>query len=84
MSFALAERVGRAEAHRLVRDACARAVAATRPLREELLDDGAIRAHLSPAEIDAALDPAGYLGSADVFVARALDLYRNEREADSR
>jgi 3-carboxy-cis,cis-muconate cycloisomerase len=34
--------------------------------------------HLSPAEVDSALDPAAYLGSADVFVDRALELYRRE------
>jgi adenylosuccinate lyase len=32
----------------------------------------------SPEEIDAALDPASYLGSADEFITRALNLYREE------
>jgi 3-carboxy-cis,cis-muconate cycloisomerase len=32
----------------------------------------------SEEEIDAALDPAGYLGSAGNFVDRALALYRKE------
>lgn len=31
-----------------------------------------MRAHLSEVDIDAALDPAGYLGSAGEFVDRAL------------
>ena len=31
-----------------------------------------------PAELDELLDPAGYLGSAGVFVDRALDRYRKE------
>jgi 3-carboxy-cis,cis-muconate cycloisomerase len=34
--------------------------------------------HLSPEEVESALDPAGYLGSAGVFVDRALELYRRE------
>jgi len=38
----------------------------------------ALSAHLSPAELDELLDPAGYLGSAGVFVDRALDRYREE------
>ena len=33
-------------------------------------------AALSEEEIDRALDPAGYLGSADAFVDRALSRYR--------
>jgi 3-carboxy-cis,cis-muconate cycloisomerase len=33
---------------------------------------------LSEGEIDAALDPAGYLGSAGAFVDRALALYSEE------
>ena len=34
------------------------------------------RIGLAPEELDAALDPTGYLGSAEAFVDRALDLYR--------
>ena len=55
-------------------EACARAVAAGRPLRDELAADP--RVELTAAELDAAFDPAGYLGSAEAFVDRALDLYR--------
>ena len=33
---------------------------------------------LSAGDIDAALDPAGYLGSAGAFVGRALELYHEE------
>jgi 3-carboxy-cis,cis-muconate cycloisomerase len=72
----LAERIGRSEAHDLVDAACVRAAGAGRHLREELLADPTISAHLSPAEVDAALDPAGYLGSADAFIDRALTAYR--------
>ena len=73
-----AERLGRLKAHDLVQAACRRALDRGGHLREELLEDPEIREVLSPEEIDAALDPAGYLGSADAFVGRALDLYREE------
>jgi 3-carboxy-cis,cis-muconate cycloisomerase len=63
VSMALAERIGRAEAHRRVKDA----LDAGRPLRDEF--------DLSEEE----LDPAGYLGSADAFVDRALERYREHR-----
>ena len=55
-----------------------RAVDGPRSFREELLGDDEIREVLSEEEIDAALDPAGYLGSAGTFVDRALALYRKE------
>jgi 3-carboxy-cis,cis-muconate cycloisomerase len=72
--MALRERIGRSEAHHLVEAASRRAVEAGRPFREELLDDDAIE--LSSEEIDRALDPAAHLGSADAFIERALERYR--------
>ncbi len=73
-----AERLGRLKAHDLVQAACRRALDRGKHLREELLEDAEVGEVLSPEEIDAALDPAGYLGSADEFVERALNLYREE------
>jgi 3-carboxy-cis,cis-muconate cycloisomerase len=73
-----AERLGRLKAHDLVQAVARRAADGERPFREELLGDGEIREVLSEEEIDAALDPAGYLGSAGTFVDRALALYRKE------
>jgi 3-carboxy-cis,cis-muconate cycloisomerase len=73
-----AERLGRQRAHDLVKAACHRALEEGKPLREELLEDAEIGRVLPEEEIDAALDPAGYLGSAGEFVARALSLYREE------
>jgi 3-carboxy-cis,cis-muconate cycloisomerase len=73
-----AGRLGRLKAHDLVQAACHRALDRGEHLREELLEDSEICEVLSPEEIDAALDPAGYLGSADEFVERALTLYREE------
>jgi len=55
-----------------------RAAGGRRSFREELLGDDEIREALSEEEIDAALDPSGYLGSAGTFVDRALALYGKE------
>jgi 3-carboxy-cis,cis-muconate cycloisomerase len=74
----LAERLGRLRAHELVEAASHRTLESGRSLREELLAEPALREVLSPEEIDAALDPARYLGSAEEFVDRALELYRGE------
>jgi 3-carboxy-cis,cis-muconate cycloisomerase len=76
-----AEHLGRLRAHDVVEAACRRALDEGKPLREVLLEDAEIRETLSAQEIDAALDPAGYLGSAGAFVDRALDLYRKEVSA---
>jgi 3-carboxy-cis,cis-muconate cycloisomerase len=75
----LADELGRLEAHDLVGAASARASAAGRALRDELLDDP--RIDLSEDELDAAFDPATYLGSAETFVDRALELYGRELDA---
>ncbi|MQA76190.1 MAG: hypothetical protein GEU88_17965, partial [Solirubrobacterales bacterium] len=42
---------------------------------DALLADAEIGAHLPAEEIDRALDPRGYLGSADAFIDRALERY---------
>jgi adenylosuccinate lyase len=46
-----------------------RSVAGGRSLREELLED----ALLEPDQVDRALDPAAYLGSASAFIDRVLE-----------
>ena len=71
-----AEHLGRLEAHDLVEAASHRAIESGMPLREELLSEPRLGEVLSEGEIDAALDPARYLGSAGEFVDRALKLYR--------
>jgi 3-carboxy-cis,cis-muconate cycloisomerase len=72
VSGLLAERLGRVAAHDLVRDAAT----SGRPFREALLAEPRVTEHLSQAELDEALDPAGYLGSAEALVDRALAHYR--------
>lgn len=76
-----ADRLGRLKAHELVEAAARRALDRGSSLREELLAEPVLRELLSPGEIDAALDPAHYLGSSGAFVDRALELYRKEVSA---
>ena len=73
-----AEKIGRMEAHELVQAASRRTVENGTSLRQELADEPGLRDALSEEDLDAALDPAGYLGSAEAFVVRALELYRKE------
>ena len=76
-----AQHLGRLEAHDLVEAASRRALARGRSLREELLAEPVLEEILSAEDIDRALDPMGYLGSAGAFVERALELYREEVQA---
>jgi 3-carboxy-cis,cis-muconate cycloisomerase len=78
-AMVLAEHLGRGRAKDLVEAAARRAVADGRTLRDVLVDDAAVREHLSPEEIDEALDPASYLGSADALIDRALATYERLR-----
>jgi 3-carboxy-cis,cis-muconate cycloisomerase len=80
VTMTMAGRVGRARAHELVAEASRRAAEAERPLLDELLDDEQVSGQLSREELEAALDPARYLGSAEAFVERALSSYREREE----
>ena len=81
VTMAMAADTGRLEAHHLVAEASKRAADAGRPLRDELMDDDAVRERLSPEEIESALDPAAYLGAAPELVERAI---RRHREQEGR
>ena len=55
------------------------------PLGEVLVNDPAVREHLSVAQVGAALDPAAHLGSAGALVDRALQAHcagERHREAE--
>jgi 3-carboxy-cis,cis-muconate cycloisomerase len=87
--FPLAERVsgllapalGAVAAHDLVAEASAAAAAAGLPLRAALLGDPGLRGRLdaagvTPAQVESALDPAGYLGAAGEFTDATLAAHR--------
>jgi adenylosuccinate lyase len=70
--LALGQRIGRQRAHELVYELCMDAIEARRPLREVLLEDPRVSAHLGPKELDDLLDPARYTGLAGRFVDRVV------------
>jgi len=77
----LADVLGGARAHDLVAEAAARAVSAGLPLNDVLLsvpklEDRLLAAGVTAEQIDAALEPSGYLGSADAFITAALDAHQ--------
>ena len=75
LTTALASKVGRAEAYKIVQAAVKKVSGEGKELRQAILDDPQAREQLSLSEIDHALDPAQYLGSTNVFIDRALAAY---------
>jgi 3-carboxy-cis,cis-muconate cycloisomerase len=72
IAIALAKHIGRSPAHQLVERSAHRALESGRPLRDLLLEDQEVRAHLSSAEVDALLDPRNYTGSAPSMIQKVL------------
>jgi 3-carboxy-cis,cis-muconate cycloisomerase len=84
----LAGVLGGAQAHDLVAEAGERAVSAGLPLRDVLLSVPKLENKLAAAgitaeQIESALEPAGYLGSADAFVTAALDAHEDRKLQES-
>jgi 3-carboxy-cis,cis-muconate cycloisomerase len=79
LTMALAPRVGRPEAQRMVKTLCERAVRSGVHLRQVVLEEESVLRILSLEEVDQALDPSEYLGSTNVFIERALAAYREAR-----
>lgn len=78
--LALGAKLGRLNAHQLVEAACHRASKDGTHLRDVLLQDPAVNAELTRAQIEHLLDPAAYLGQATAFVDRVLHAYRRRQD----
>jgi 3-carboxy-cis,cis-muconate cycloisomerase len=72
VTMALADRIGKHEAHKLVESACQRAVVERAHLRDVLARDSAVAVQLSAEMLDRLFAPEGYLGMAERFVQRVL------------
>jgi 3-carboxy-cis,cis-muconate cycloisomerase len=72
VTAALRPTLGRLAAHDLVETACRRAASRRRPLLDELLDTPAVVDALGAERVGSLLDPAGYLGSSQELIERAL------------
>ncbi|HYY77704.1 MAG TPA: 3-carboxy-cis,cis-muconate cycloisomerase [Actinomycetes bacterium] len=84
VTAALAEVVGRPRARELVERASRRAAAEGRPLRAVVLEAPEVAGRLGEAGVDAALDPAAYLGAAGELVDRALAAHDRLRTPEER
>jgi 3-carboxy-cis,cis-muconate cycloisomerase len=78
VTLALAPALGRQRARELVQAAARRASDGGRSFSAELAGDPEVMKHLSKEALNAALDPARYLGSTQALIERALTEYRRK------
>jgi 3-carboxy-cis,cis-muconate cycloisomerase len=79
----LAPALGASQAQELVRACALEAQSSGRPLADVLATRSEISDHLSIEAVAQLLEPTGYLGSAGLFVDRALEAHRVGRSAPS-
>jgi 3-carboxy-cis,cis-muconate cycloisomerase len=72
VSIALASKLGKAEAHKLVEELAKKAVAEKRHLQEVLGEDPRVTAQLSAPEIDKLFQPIAYQGAAQTFIDQLI------------
>jgi 3-carboxy-cis,cis-muconate cycloisomerase len=72
VTMALAEKVGKSEAHHLIEAASKKAVADKKHLRDVLTADGKITALLGAEKITALFEPMAYQGASQALIDRLL------------
>ncbi|HEX7883831.1 MAG TPA: 3-carboxy-cis,cis-muconate cycloisomerase [Afipia sp.] len=72
VSMALAEKVGKSEAHHIVEAASRKAIETRLHLRSVLADDARVTAHINAAKLESLFDPMGYQGVAQALIDRLL------------
>lgn len=80
LTMALAARLGRPEAYRIVQRASDRAVQTGMSLREAAAADEEIRKVIPPERLERVFEFSGYLGSTEALIDRALEGFRALRE----
>ncbi|MGX9392817.1 3-carboxy-cis,cis-muconate cycloisomerase [Nitrobacteraceae bacterium UC4446_H13] len=72
VTMALADKIGKSDAHHLIEEASRKAVASKRHLRDVLADDKRVTAHLDAARLEKLLDPLAYQGASQALIDRLL------------
>jgi 3-carboxy-cis,cis-muconate cycloisomerase len=80
VTMALAEKIGKSEAHHLAEAASKKAVAEKKGLREVLTKDPKVTEHLSAEKIAKLFDPMTYQGVSQALIDRLLASLDAERE----
>ena len=72
VTFALAEKLGKSDAHHLVEAATKKALAEKRHLRDVLSDDPGVAAQLDAGQIATLFEPMSYQGASQALIDRLL------------
>jgi 3-carboxy-cis,cis-muconate cycloisomerase len=72
VSMALAEKIGKSEAHKLVEAASGRALKQKRHFRDILWEDSQVTKHLTPGALAELFEAGNYLGEAETIVDRVV------------
>ena len=72
VTFALAEKIGKSEAHHLMEAASKKAVAGKKHLRDVLAKDPKVSAHLSADKLTKLFEPMAYQGASQPLIDRLL------------
>jgi 3-carboxy-cis,cis-muconate cycloisomerase len=72
VTMALAEKIGKSDAHHLIEEASHQAIGAKRNLRDVLADDKRVTAHLDAARLAKLLEPMAYQGVSQTLIDRLL------------
>src|SRR5438477_3416033 len=72
VTFALAEKIGKSEAHRLIEEACKKAVAVKQHLRDVLSAEPKITSHLGAEQLAKLFEPMAYQGISQTLIDRLL------------
>ncbi|HGI8156105.1 TPA: lyase family protein, partial [Klebsiella oxytoca] len=79
VTLALAEFIGKAEAHHRVEALCRQALDTSRSLLSVLENDPLVSEHLSASRLTQLLDPATATGSSALFVRQVVARYKEQR-----
>jgi 3-carboxy-cis,cis-muconate cycloisomerase len=72
VTFALAEQIGKSDAHHLIEAASKKAISDQKHLRDVLIDDSKVTAHLDAKQIAALFEPMAYQGVSQELIDRLL------------
>jgi 3-carboxy-cis,cis-muconate cycloisomerase len=72
VTFALAEKIGKSEAHRLIEAACKKAVADKKQLRDVLTAEPKVTSHLTAEQLEKLFEPMAYQGVSQTLIDRLL------------
>ena len=72
VTFALAEKIGKSDAHHLIEAASKKAISDQKHLRDVLTSDSKVTAHLDAKQIAALFEPMAYQGASQELIDRLL------------